>query len=66
MAFTQRTVFELRCDIMGCTSVISGPNYQTVQSHAMSDLGGWAIVSVQTGHGHTDLIYRCDLHPKPA
>jgi hypothetical protein len=61
MAMTQRTIFELRCDIQVCTSVVSGPSHQMVMDTAFRG-GGWTTAPVQFGHGKTEVIYRCPTH----
>ena len=62
MAMTQRTLFELHCDIQVCTSVVRGPTHQVVMDTAFGQHGGWTMAPVQYGHGKTEVIYRCPAH----
>ncbi len=62
MAMTSRTVYELRCDVPVCASMVSGPSHQAVWDNAMSPQGGWDTAAAQTGHGQTELVHRCPLH----
>jgi hypothetical protein len=61
MAMTQRTVFEMRCDMPMCSSVVRGPSYQAVTDAAFGR-GGWGLVQMQMGHGQTDVIHKCPVH----
>lgn len=62
MSMTNRTVYELRCDIAVCTSLVSGPSHQAVWDTAMCERGGWDTAAVAMGHGHVELVHRCPLH----
>lgn len=62
MAMTSRTVYELQCDVLPCTSVVRGPSHQTVMDLAFSTSGGWDTAAVAIGHGKVELVYRCPLH----
>lgn len=61
MAITQRTVFELHCDMPMCMSVVRGPSHQIVTETAFAR-GGWGLVPVQMGHGQTELVHKCPQH----
>lgn len=61
MAMTQRTVYELHCDMQMCMSVVRGPSHQVVMSAAF-DRGGWGLVPMQIGHGQTELVHKCPSH----
>lgn len=61
MGMSQRTVYELHCDIAACTSVVTGPTHQVVLETAFGP-GGWALSPVQRGHGVTDVIHKCPRH----
>lgn len=58
---TTRTVFELFCDEVACTSMVSGPTQQIVLDNAFG-AGGWRLVPLSKGHGRTEVIHRCGRH----
>jgi hypothetical protein len=61
MGMSNRTVFELHCDVQVCASVVRGPSHQMVLDFALNG-GGWDRAVVQLGHGATEMIYRCQQH----
>lgn len=65
MGMTQRTSFELHCDVVPCTSVVSGPERQIVLDTAFRQ-DGWLLVPVQRGHGITEVIHQCGRHVEAA
>jgi hypothetical protein len=58
---SQRTIFELHCDVPACTSVVRGPEHRTVLDSAFG-AGGWTLATVQQGHGTTEVIHKCPRH----
>lgn len=61
MGMSQRTIYELHCDIDTCTSVVTGPDQRVVLDTAFGPQG-WKLTTVQRGHGITEVINKCGRH----
>lgn len=60
MGMSNRTVFELHCDVQVCASVIRGPSHQAVLD--LAGHTGWDQSAIQLGHGTTEIFWRCPQH----